>query len=161
MKILIILPVLLLTSCSTVIPKDSNKSFRNKWNNDIVWNKKIYKSGAIVQTYDDVKSMYTDSQETQDKISLSNEYSKKSSIFLWGGFAAAITYLVSSDDPSMGTYWGLFGVGFFPGLYYERKRNNLIDGAIENYNKVKGYSLSPVIDKNNQVGGKLLATFSF
>lgn len=161
MKLILLSLIILIASCSTVIPKDSEKSFRNKWNNDVVWKKKIYKSGTFVQTYDEVKSMYTDSQETQDKFAIANEYSKKSSVFLWGGVAAAIAYLVSSDDPSIGTYWGLFSVGFFPGIYYEQKRNNLIDTAIEEYNKKKGYSFSPVIDQDNNVGGKISTTFSF
>lgn len=130
-------------------------------NNDIVWDKKIYKSGVIVESYEDIDTMFTDSTETQNQIRKANDYSVKSSLFLWGGTAAALTYLFSTIDSDMGVYWGIFAAGLSTSLYYNYKRNQIIDDSIENYNKKKGFSFNPIIDTNKNLGAKASYLISF
>lgn len=112
MKTLILLSIFLLTSCSTIIPKDSNRSFRNKLNGDIVWDKKIYRPSAFLQRFNKVDSMFLDSQETQDQIKKSNSYAKTSTILVWGGLAAALTYLFTADHYNRATYYTIFQQDF-------------------------------------------------
>ncbi|MBL7554902.1 MAG: hypothetical protein JNM24_03700 [Bdellovibrionaceae bacterium] len=63
-------------------------------------------------------------------------YMNKKSLFLWGGFAAALTYMISSGDAyNSAIYWGLFGTGFGIAMYQQYQGNKALSKSFTLYNK--------------------------
>lgn len=60
----------------------------------------------------------------------------RSSLYLWGGFGLAITYLLANrQDYSETIYWGIFGTGLGISLYEKSKGDEALRKAIILYNK--------------------------
>ena len=65
-------------------------------------------------------------------------YAKVSTVLVWSGLGAAVAYSLGarSGEYNSGTYWGVFALGFIPGLYYSRKSGKALLNSINAYNGV-------------------------
>ena len=152
------------TSCATIVDPSSKKSFRNTWNDEVVWNGKIYKKTFWGGQYD-VDNMFDDDQKSKKLIIKANKQALYGRYFILGGLLGAIGYGVSSiadNSYKSSNYWTIIGVGYISGIVLEIIARKNVDKAIDGYNQRKGYSLSPMIfniDKKRRVGLNMSVSF--
>jgi hypothetical protein len=143
----------LLISCAqTKINTDSKKAVHWVNNDDIVSNQNIHEASFWTRQYK-AEEVFPDNKETQEKLNKANEFRRYEAYSLWALIATTIYYSNNNQDnfdTESNNSNLIFLTGIIPAIYFLTKGHEKANEAVNHYNKEKGYSVYPVIQRNDQ-----------
>tara|TARA_Y100000385_G_C12757057_1_gene493495 strand:+ start:106 stop:609 length:504 start_codon:yes stop_codon:yes gene_type:complete len=155
MKNLILLTIVLSTlfSCAqTKINPNSKKSVHWVNNDDIVSNQKIHEATFWTRQYK-AKEVFPNNKEAQEKLEEANQFRRYEAYSIWTLLATSIYYSNNNQDNSdieSNNSNIIFLAGIIPAIYFLTKGHEKATEAVNHYNKEKGYSLYPMIQRIDQ-----------
>jgi hypothetical protein len=154
MKNLILLTIVLssLFSCAqTKVNSKSKKAVHWVNNDDIVSNQKIHDASFWTRQYN-TEEVFPDSEEAQEKLNEANKLRRYEAYSLWTMIATSIYYSNNNQDnfdTESNNSNLIFLAGIIPAIYFLTKGHEKVNEAVNHYNEEKGYSLYPVIQRDD------------
>jgi len=155
MKNLILLTIVLSTLFSCAQTKISSKSKKAvHWvnNDDIVSNQKIHDASFWTRQYN-TEEVFPENKEAQKILDHANRFRRYEAYSLWAMIATGIYYSNNNQDnfeTESNNSNLIFLAGIVPAIYFLTKGHEKANEAVNHYNKEKGYSIYPMIQRNDQ-----------